>query len=499
MDITAVGYVLIPLGLFAVLFKTRRPLLYLTIFFSPFTATAVVNFENPAFGVQPAYFFGLLFMVRVALEILEGRLRIWIPPVQRSNLLIFWLFVLAAITSIALIPLYGPILVHRPSGEAVSLSLTRENITQLMYILYVITFVTSVALSRLGPKELDNALKVLIMSGLFVSLWGWFQIISHYLGLPYPDFIFNNSNSFSQNFGQILRNLSIKRMNSVAPEPSMLARFLVIPTFICFYCSYKKQFLFRHKHAIFLAVFFSITLLCTTSASAVAGFLGGLFIFSIPIFVSSRNRQRSTNLLVVNKRSKITFVTLIALTLFIIGVVGFGLAKWKFGIGREQASALLDIIVMEKLESQSGQTRLGGALAGLDLFITHPLLGIGWGSNRTFDLLTNLLSTTGIIGTFLFFLGHLMLVGRVTRLRKVLDQCYHSSIAAYLEVLLLVLAVRMFTKIVSEPGLTFLDHWIIVGLMISALRWPVLLLGRPANGRKRFFPLPSGTLIENPL
>jgi len=360
MEITPVGYILIPVGLIAAVLASRRTFLYLLIFFAPFTATSVINFSDPRFGIQPAYFFGLLFMTRFVVDSAMSKLPFYFRQVQDQALWPFWVFAIILLVSILVIPAYSPVEVKRPSGEMELLSLSRENFTQFMYIAYVIALTTTIGLSRLRPEEVNRALKVFIFSALFVALWGWFQVSTHYLGYSYPDFVFNNSASYSQKFEQFMANVGVKRMNSVAPEPSMLARFLLIPTFITLYCAYTKEFLFRQNYAILLATFFSFTLLSTTSATGVVGLAGGLLIFFFFTVLSARRWQLNEKITVLNRNRKAVLSVLLMLLLIVVSSLGF--LKWKFGFGIEKMSSLLDIIIFEKLESQSGQNRLAHGL-----------------------------------------------------------------------------------------------------------------------------------------
>ncbi|MFC1811502.1 hypothetical protein ACFL03_02305 [Thermodesulfobacteriota bacterium] len=472
MEITLVGYILIPVGLFAVISASRQKLLYLLIFFTPFTATAVVNFDNPHFGIQPAYFFGLLFMARTATDTAVKKVSFSIYKGQYQSILPFWLFTIVLLLSILAIPVYGHMEVYRPSGELELLRFSQENLTQFIYIIYVIGLTTSIGLFRIRPEQIDQILKLFIFSGLFVALWGWLQVSMYYLGYSYPDFIFNNNNSFSQGFNQLFQTLGVKRMNSVAPEPSMLARFLLIPTFISFYCVYKKHFLFNKLTSIILSVLFAFSLICTTSSSAMLYLIGGVPIFILFTFISSRQWQvkRKTAL---SDRSKKTILTVLLLLAVFMAIL-FGLLKWKFNFELEDIIELLDIIILKKMESGSAHERLGGALFGLKLFASHPLLGVGWGSNRTFDLLTNLLSTSGLFGIFFFMYAHVALAVKSKRLIRHLMRYGFYSLAGYPEVSLLVLIMILFGKIISDPILIFLDHWVIVGLLIACLRWQTL-------------------------
>jgi len=468
MTITPVGYFIIIVGLIAVMLPSRTAILCLTIFFIPFTATAVVNLQNPSFGLQPGYFLGLLLMSRYVLEWTFRRGRQRLTHLQRLTLMPFVLFVFVAGLSILLIPFRDYVYVRRPSGDFQLLRLSMENFTQFTYLAYVILLTVCIAASRLEPNEIRQAMRVLIVSSIFVSLWGWAQLYMYYADIPYPDFIFNNSTSFLQKYGQKIRLLGFKRMNSVAPEPSMFARFLLMPTFLCFYYVYNKAgSVMKPKAALWLAIFFAVTLIFTSTSTALVGLFGSLLIFLL--YILSKRGRISVKTYTLKESMRTLFVVL-------LGFVGlplalFSLATFALGLTTEQIVQFVEILLIDKADSESGGTRLDGALQGLSLFGANPLFGVGWGSNRTFDLLTNILSTTGIIGTLTFFAGNWLLAKRTAWLSKRFIHHNLTMLAEYPKALFFALIVRLFGKFLSEPDIVYLDHWLLVGLIVATLRW----------------------------
>ncbi len=468
MTITPIGYFIIVLGFIAVMMPSRTTILYLTIFFMPFTATAVVNLQNPSFGLQPGYFLGILLMLRYTMEWLFRRGRQDLTHLQRMTLMPFILFVFIAGLSILLIPFRDYVYVRRPSGDFQLLRLSMENFTQFAYLAYVILLTVSIAACKMEPDEIRRAIRVLILSSVFVSLWGWAQLYMYYAGIPYPDFLFNNSTSFLQKYGQKIRLLGFKRMNSVAPEPSMFARFLLMPTFLCFYYVYNKAgSVMRPKTALWLAIFFAVTLIFTSTSTALVGLFGSLFIFLL--YILSKRGRISVRIYTLNESMRTVFIVL-------LGFVGlplalFSLATFAFGLSSDQILQFLEILLIDKADSESGGTRLDGALQGLSLFAANPLLGVGWGSNRTFDLLTNILSTTGSIGTLTFFIGNWLLAKRTAWLSKRFIHYNQTILAEYPKALFFALIVRLFGKFLSEPDIVYLDHWLLVGLIVATLRW----------------------------
>ncbi len=476
MTITPIGYFIIIVGFIAVILPSRTAILYLTIFFMPFTATAVINLQNPSFGLQPGYFLGILLMMRYTTEWLFRRGRQNLTHLQRMTLMPFIMFVLIAGLSILLIPFRDYVYVRRPSGDFQQLRLSMENFTQFAYLAYVIILTVSIAACKLEPNEIRRAIRALIISSVFVSLWGWAQLYMYYAGISYPDFIFNNSVSFLQKYGQKIRLLGFKRMNSVAPEPSMFARFLLMPTFLCFYYVYNKAgSVMRPKSALWLAIFFAVTLIFTSTSTALVGLFGSLLIFVL--YIVSKRGRISVKTYTLNESMRTVLIVL-------LGFVGlpvalFSLATFAFGLSSEQIVQFLEILLIDKADSESGGTRLDGALQGLSLFAANPFFGVGWGSNRTFDLLTNILSTTGIIGTLTFFVGNWLLAKRMGWLSKRFIRNNQTLLAEYPKALFFALIVRLFGKFLSEPDIVYLDHWLLVGLIVATLRWTYLAAPEP--------------------
>lgn len=475
MSVTLVGWVLLPVGVLLALLPSRRPLLYTMVFFVPFTATAVVNVEAAGFGFQPAYYLGALWIGRVAVDRLAREGGVEVPAVQGRVLLGLGGFVLLAALSVTLVPWYGPgIEVLRPSGEYAPLRFTSQNVTQLLYLVYSALFVYSLAAAHLRPSTVRTGVRVLLASGLFVALWGWLQLAMYRAGLPYPDFLFNNNESFAQLFGQRLAGLPVKRMSSVAPEPSMLARFLLVPTSFSLYAWVRPgQGLLLRRWALPITFFFATTLALTTSSTAFVGLLGvaavvgGYALWRRPDPADPGPSRRRL--------------------LGALGVLGVGLpllglliARWQLGIDISQVRQVLELLLLEKLETTSGQVRLSTARHALSLFAAHPVLGIGWGSFRSFDLVTNVLVGTGLLGGGALAVAHGLLLLEGGRLTRWLSSSGLPTLRPLPVALGLTLTVVLLGKAVAEPGLAYLDHWLLFGLLLACLGWPARLATFPA-------------------
>jgi hypothetical protein len=248
----------------------------------------------------------------------------------------------------------------------------------------------------------------------------------------------------------------------------MFARFLLMPTFLCFYYVYNKAgSVMKPKVALWLAIFFAVTLIFTSTSTALVGLFGSLFIFML--YILSKRGRISVKIYTLNESMRTVFVVLLGFMGLPLAL--FSLATFAFGLTTDQIVQFLEILLIDKADSESGGTRLDGALQGLSLFGANPLLGVGWGSNRTFDLLTNILATTGLAGTLAFFVGNWLLAKRTAWLSKRLIHHNLAMLAEYPKALFFALIVRLFGKFLSEPDIVYLDHWLLVGLIVVTLRW----------------------------
>jgi hypothetical protein len=143
-------------------------------------------------------------------------------------------------------------------------------------------------------------------------------------------------------------------------------------------------------------------------------------------------------------------------------------ALFGLGITLEQLRLGLDMLVFGKLETLSGQGRVAGALAALDLFATHPIFGVGWGSNRSFDLVTNISSNVGIIGFGLLAWIHLAVLVPTIQSARRLRGAGHTAGPFVLEAAALALLALLGGKVLSEPNITNLDQWILIGVLTAS-------------------------------
>jgi hypothetical protein len=126
-------------------------------------------------------------------------------------------------------------------------------------------------------------------------------------------------------------------------------------------------------------------------------------------------------------------------------------------------SDVLNAALLTKASAGSGLER--GMTIGLAFgyFQKFPLLGIGWGSATSHDLIVKLLSNVGVIGTIVFVVAMYLVLRANWRAMEPLTTPMSLSRAGWF----LGLAVVLLTSVFNEFPLAFGYFWLILGMAIS--------------------------------
>ncbi|MEO1205504.1 MAG: hypothetical protein AAFV45_04165 [Pseudomonadota bacterium] len=218
----------------------------------------------------------------------------------------------------------------------------------------------------------------------------------------------------------------IRRMIGSFPEPSSFgtASLVLFALMFEFYLAGFRRRIFGWLAALqFCVTLFSL------SSSTLAG-------LSIYLALVSIRGGVSLAISTVHKRQIVLMAAALSLALAIaLLMVSFsGLLYWGAGI--------IDRVLLNKLESESGIERTLWNLQGLAAFWETAMLGAGVGSIRTSSYFVALLANTGLIGTMLMFGFFIALVRSAygsgqSRTQTRLARCFFwACIAALLPVLL---------------------------------------------------------------
>ncbi len=221
MEITLLGLLLIPIGVIF-LFLPSKYLFFSTLFFAPFAAASVLNIESITFGLQPSYYFGILFILKETLNFFFKNKFTFAKP----NIFFLWFLFFSLISLIFPIIFENKIEVFWQDVGFYPLTLTVHNFTQLFYLIFIfLIYIYSKNFfqqSQNKQKLFKEIINIQIFSIIFVVFWGLLQIAGGYLS-------FNLPSLFSNRLGVGISNPPVHgffRMNSVFPEPSMLAFYL---------------------------------------------------------------------------------------------------------------------------------------------------------------------------------------------------------------------------------------------------------------------------------
>lgn len=433
MSITIIGILIIILCIYSFIFD--RDLLYrATIFFLPFSATAVFNVGSNDGGsaVIPYMVMGSFWILSLIVFNLKSIINY---KFNKKELLPIFFLSLFGIS--ALISLIMPIIINGKESGNISghideyepIVFSSRNITQLLYLAIGILFSIAIYATNKSLASLKRTIKIYANSTIFISIWGVFELFCKTVGIQYPDFIFNNSVKTSWATESYLEN-GASRITSVTAEPSILNQTLIIilPFFIIGLI--KKNYIYnKYKDSIYL---FIITFVIIRSASA-SGLIS-LVILTIITF--------SIVIKPFSIRKKIRYTIYFLLT----SIISIVLVYFIF-------QNIITELLFNKADSYSGLERLNSILDGWDSFISHPILGMGWGSVSSMDLFVKILSNTGIIGCLVFTI---FLINTSINLFK-----YNKSI--YKECLILSFLILILNNSITTFGFVFGYFWLIVG------------------------------------
>jgi hypothetical protein len=384
METTPISIILIPLGVLFFFFAPRL-LYWCTVFFLPFSATAVVNFTRTsgATGLQATMFFGVLWMLRAGFGALR-KSTLWQSGQMQTPVRRLRFFMFAVILSLVM-PIYinGRLTVDCPDiacTDSGPLKFSFTHITQVMYLAYGVMLTVFIAVRNSDIRQFRKSVRILLTSAIFVSFWGFLQWFCYRAGVSYPAFIFNNNTSISaQGYLEELRDLGLARISSVSTEPSILAQYSIIAlVFAIFAIVGERAVISRFWDRVALVVT-ALLLLMTTSTTAYAGLAILLPVSLLGMWYLGR----------LGVGSIVTIGTVL-------------LALYVAYTHSDIVQAIADQMILSKSEEYSGVGRINSLLLGFTYFRMYPILGIGWGSSTSADVILKLLSNTGILGLFAF-------------------------------------------------------------------------------------------------
>jgi hypothetical protein len=408
-------------------------------------------------------FFGALWILRLGLE------RVSLISFSIDNRLKRMSYWMIAFLSVAAVSLVMPILINGSleiaspffgDNTETPLVLSSHNITQVLYLIFGGLVAICVAHANLDDESREETERIILYSGIFLACWGILQFFCNVTGLPYPDFLLNNSGSESgKGFKEALE-IGIHRVSSAAVEPSVLAQALLTLLPLTLPAWLKRGFVFSRRRDRLVARLFIIVLFLSTSSAAYVG----LAILALTYVVYSVRTGSFS-------RTKAVFV------FGSVGILATAVVAVAF-VSVPFVSEFVNSVLLSKASSGSGIERAMTISLAFGYFQKYPILGIGWGSATSHDVIVKLLSNVGVVGTVVFFCAIFSIVR--SNWQKISSR--NSPLELSREVWLMSLVSFVLTSILIEFPLPFGNFWLIVGMSMATAC-------RPATARDLSVPV----------
>lgn len=392
---TLTGLLLIPLSLVAWAAGLRAQLVVFGIG-AVLTSAAVINLAS--FGIQPAYFMGLLLLGGAGVATLVGAgYRLDRAVLMRMTPLLVLL--LAALNALFWAGTLFWDQVWVVSGRqmfdiasAEHYSFRSENVNQLVYLILNIALMLLLAnrLVRLPAATVLRAAHGAVQwafwfATLFV-VWDW---LSHHFDIYFPD-AFVHSNAFyavahKQSFGDLAR------ISGSFAEPSALA--YAYAGFLAYASGLYLAERSVRALAMMVAAIGALAVSTSTTAYAVLALWAAAMVFALPLarLVSGPVRSSPGS-------------TLAVVALLLASVIG---GVMIINANQDAIQQIYQNAIVGKTATTSFEDRGAADRMALDTFEATGGLGIGLGSHRPSTLPATLLSNVGLPGTlaFLVFVG----------------------------------------------------------------------------------------------
>jgi len=442
LRITPIGVVLIWLGLLALFFRPRS-LLYLAVFFAPFTSTGVYIFPSQQF--LPAWtFFTLLALVAG----IGRRDRSRSNSTNMISLVIFGLSCLLSLLVAWFID--GTFFVRSATpkdfGSLRPVNFDKGNLIVLLPLLTALAMIWLIV-KRSEDGEFARVLRTSVLGITAVAGLGFWEFLRFSIGLPYPGSLFRAQDP--NRIANLDTSVGLRRLASATAESSVLAQVLIIGFCILLVAHWWRTTIVTPRFDKWALALISTVLVLSVSSTALVGLIAATAACYLAVLFGRAGRVRP--------------VLKASFTLAIVGAV-----VWLCFTRLPVVEKLVTDYLLEKNKSASYRLRHLITSRAWTSFHHYPLLGVGLGNSPSSDLLGELLSNVGIIGTAAFFgcVGNaLRRAGRVAWSR--VQGANAQLAAARAQGIFVALAMLLLLTYVSGFVFETAQFWLAVGLALG--------------------------------
>jgi hypothetical protein len=409
MEITALGFILLPLSL--ILIPRPNSLLQTTLLASAFGAATpfTVIFGGELFALPPPFLPALIFTAIVGLDYMTRNLR-EIEGEVGHTILPMIVFMAFALAGAAILPrmFAGDFKVWPQRvgilNSAVWLAPNAGNVTQSLYLIVNTIFLVLATLyiSRKYVRPMTIVRAYLASGYLVVALTLW-QFASKLTGIYYPeDFLYSNPRWAILTRQAIF---DVHRINGPFAEPSELAVYSSGVVFACLWL------LLRGHGNFWIGMLFLLSLLDIFLSTSTTGIV--VVVVVIPVILLRYAFSRESRSLALPFASVVSVV----LALGIVSYLWFPSLFFKI---HSAVSTVIDA-TLNKPGSFSYTERTTQDLDSLAILAPSFGLGAGWGSVRSSSLIPGVLGNSGFLGLLLLCWFASRVTGLVTKARRAAD------------------------------------------------------------------------------
>lgn len=399
MVITLIGAIVILLSILF-LFVDARYLFGLLIIVSPFTATAAINFPNQNLSILLYHVVGGFFIIKILVQSVINKHS---QRIKCDKFLLLFM-VVCGISLLYPIAFSSGVLVASPNSIVKYIGLNQvtvlypiaysnlQNFTQFLYLLFgflIYLFVYVYMMNSQTPVNwVLKQFKVALFIVLLLGVLQLFVPVNLYNSIFRTDLHINN---------QFIN--SKVRISSVTVEASMLSVFILPMFLVCLYDLFNNK---KGKVAnLVLLILSSAVILENNSSTFWVGLLA-CFVMGCIAFIRNIANARIT-------------ATKLAIAIFALLFVGFVVM-----LNLDFILSHISMVVLKiSGNDASGGLRVAALQWQMNVFRHFPVLGVGFGTVRSYDLFSTWLSEVGLVG----FSMYLLFIANITvNLLKINDK-----------------------------------------------------------------------------
>jgi len=462
MSFTIWGLLIIPFTFFLLFIKGIKGIYQALIITSPLFITVITTIPIGSTILRTSYLFAVIYIVSY-ISILGARNQLF---VLKKDLLPAYTF-LAIITISLIMPFLlanevSVISFESSVGMVNSLSIEKlsfkeSNITQIIYPYFQVILFVSITYYASIRNKVRETLRLLIKGSMIVLFSGFLHIVFVQIGetslLEAINLIISGSTEVKLSKGKGFMGLA--RMHSWAGEPGYSAfLFLAIVGLLLGEWLSDNYILSKNRKLCNInLLLFTVGIILSAGTT---GYIGILVVFLLTFFASLAISQ-------FKLKSYYLFWPIVSLVVVFILLQSFWDYSFVNYFQEQHLSKLTEL-------KDSGYVRFTIIKQNILNFLNSPILGVGYGSERSLALSAFLLSNTGLLGFLSFsFFGAFLMRKMWNILRSRLATANQKTLALGLFISFGTMFVLMqFAK--SESSLLFHYFWIIGACMLALHR-----------------------------